>query len=127
MKKIIATNSAPKAIGPYSQAILANGFIFISGQGAINPETNTYTPSSIQEETDQALKNLKSILEAGGSDLSKVVKTTVFLKDMQEFSLMNEVYAKYFTTNPPARSAIEASNLPKGFKVEIEAIALIGD
>lgn len=127
MKKIIATNSAPKAIGPYSQAILANGFIFISGQGAINPETNTYIPSSIQEETDQALKNLKSILEAGGSDLSKVVKTTVFLKDMQEFSLMNEVYAKYFTTNPPARSAIEASNLPKGFKVEIEAIALIGD
>jgi len=127
MKKIISTDKAPKAIGPYSQAIAVNGFVFVSGQGAINPNTNIYEPKTIQEETEQALKNLQSILEASGSNLSKVVKTTVFLIDMKEFPLMNEVYAKFFPENPPARSAIEASNLPKGFKVEIEAIALIGD
>ena len=126
MKKIISTDKAPKAIGPYSQAISANGFLFISGQGAINPLSNLYDPMSIEEETEQALKNLQAILESAGSHLNQVVKTTVFLKDMKEFPLMNEVYKKYFTENPPARSAIEASNLPKGFKVEIEAIALIG-
>lgn len=127
MKKIMMTDKAPKAIGPYSQAIAANGFIFVSGQGAIDPLTNIYEPRSIQEETEQALLNLQAILESAGSNLSKVVKTTVFLKDMKEFPLMNEVYAKFFSENPPARSAIEASNLPKGFKVEIEAIALISD
>jgi 2-iminobutanoate/2-iminopropanoate deaminase len=127
MKKIISTELAPKAIGPYSQAISANGFLFISGQGAINPQTNTYEPMSIEKETEQALKNLKAILEAGGSNLSQVVKTTVFLKDMKEFPLMNKIYMEYFPEIPPARSAIEASNLPKGFKVEIEAIALISN
>lgn len=125
MKKIISTDAAPKAIGPYSQAVVANGFLFISGQGAINPDTNEYKPMSIDQETDQALKNLQTILESAGSSLAEVVKVTVFLKDMKEFSLMNEVYKKYFVENPPARSAIEASNLPKGFKVEIEAIAFI--
>jgi len=127
MKKIISTELAPKAIGPYSQAISANGFLFISGQGAINPQTNTYEPMSIEKETEQALKNLKAILEAGGSNLSQVVKTTVFLKDMKEFPLMNKIYMEFFPETPPARSAIEASNLPKGFKVEIEAIALISN
>jgi 2-iminobutanoate/2-iminopropanoate deaminase len=127
LKKIISTELAPKAIGPYSQAIAVNGFLFVSGQGAINPINNIYEPMTIDFETDLALKNLQAILEASGSKLSNVVKTTVFLKDMKEFPLMNEVYKKYFPENPPARSAIEASNLPKGFKVEIEAIALIGD
>jgi 2-iminobutanoate/2-iminopropanoate deaminase len=126
MKKVISTDLAPKAIGPYSQAISANGFLFISGQGAIDPASNVYKPMSIDDETDQALKNLKAILESAGSNLNQVVKTTVFLKDMKDFPLMNEVYKKYFQENSPARSAIEASNLPKGFKVEIEAIALIG-
>lgn len=125
MKTIISTDLAPKAIGPYSQAIKANGLLFISGQGAINPETNVYEPMPIEQETEQALKNVKAIIESAGSTMADVVKVTVFLKDMKEFSLMNEVYKKYFVDNPPARSAIEASNLPKGFKVEIEAIALI--
>jgi len=125
MKTIISTDLAPKAIGPYSQAIKANGLLFISGQGAINPETNVYEPMPIEQETEQALKNVKAILESAGSTMADVVKVTVFLKDMKEFSLMNEVYKKYFVDNPPARSAIEASNLPKGFKVEIEAIALV--
>lgn len=127
MKKIVSTELAPKAIGPYSQGIVVNGFIFVSGQGAINPITNLYEPMTIELETELALKNLQAILEAGGSNLSKVVKITVFLKDMKEFPLMNDVYKKFFPENPPARSAIEASNLPKGFKVEIEAIALVGD
>ena len=126
-KKIISTDFAPKAIGPYSQAVVANGFLFISGQGAINPETNVYEPMPIEQETDQALKNLKAILDSAGSSLAEVVKVTVFLKDMKEFALMNEVYKKYFTSNPPARSAIEASNLPKGFKIEIEAIAILSN
>ena len=127
MKNIITTDLAPKAIGPYSQGVVANNLLFISGQGAIDPLTNIYTPMTIEEETEQALQNVKSIVEAAGSNLSKVIKITVFLKDIKEFPRMNEVYQKYFSENPPARSAIEASNLPKGFKVEIEAVALISD
>ena len=125
-RKIISTEKSPKAIGPYSQGIIAGNFIFVSGQGAIDPISNAYNPKSIEEETDIALTNLKNILESAGSSLANVVKTTVFLACMDDFSKFNEVYSKYFQNNPPSRSCIEASKLPKGFKVEIEAIALIG-
>ena len=126
IREIINTENAPKAIGPYSQAIKTDSYIFVSGQGAIDPTTNVYTPKTIEEETEISLTNLKNILESAGSKLENVVKITVFLSNMEEFSKFNEVYSKYFNTNPPARSCIEASKLPKGFKVEIEAIALRG-
>jgi 2-iminobutanoate/2-iminopropanoate deaminase len=125
-KKVISTEKSPKAIGPYSQGIIADNYIFVSGQGAIEPASNVYTPKSIEEETETAINNLKNILESAGSSLENVVKTTVFLLSMDDFSKFNEVYSKYFQINPPARSCIEASKLPKGFKVEIEAIALAG-
>jgi 2-iminobutanoate/2-iminopropanoate deaminase len=125
-KKVISTEKSPKAIGPYSQGIIADNYIFVSGQGAIDPISNVYTPKSIEEETEIAINNLKNILESVGSSLENVVKTTVFLLSMDDFSKFNEVYGKYFQNNPPARSCIEASKLPKGFKVEIEAIALAG-
>jgi len=127
--QIISTEKAPKAIGPYSQGVTiavnqpVASLIFVSGQGAIQPEKNEYIPLSIEEETKIALTNIQHILEEAGSDISKVVKTTVFLSDLSNFQAMNEVYATFFTQNPPARSTIEASKLPKGFKVEIEAIA----
>jgi 2-iminobutanoate/2-iminopropanoate deaminase len=125
VRKVISTDKAPKAIGPYSQGIIAGNFIFVSGQGAIDPITNNYTPSSIEKETEIALNNLKAILEESGSNLSNVVKVTVFLANMDDFPAFNKVYEKFFPEDPPARSCIEASKLPKGFKVEIEAIALI--
>ena len=127
--QIISTEKAPKAIGPYSQGVTiavnqpVASLIFVSGQGAIQPEKNEYIPLSIAEETKIALTNIQHILEEAGSDISKVVKTTVFLSDLNDFQAMNEVYATFFSLNPPARSTIEASKLPKGFKVEIEAIA----
>jgi 2-iminobutanoate/2-iminopropanoate deaminase len=127
--QIISTEKAPKAIGPYSQGVTiavnqpVASLIFVSGQGAIQPEKNEYIPLSVAEETKIALTNIQHILEEAGSDISKVVKTTVFLSDLNDFQAMNEVYATFFTQNPPARSTIEASKLPKGFKVEIEAIA----
>lgn len=125
IRKVISTDKAPKAIGPYSQGIIAGDFIFVSGQGAIDPVTNNYTLSSIEEETRMALNNLKAILEESGSNLSNVVKVTVFLANMDDFPAFNKVYEEFFPKDPPARSCIEASKLPKGFKIEIEAIALV--
>lgn len=124
MREIIQTEQAPQAIGPYSQAIRINGLIFASGQIPIDPATGQFVAGGIAEQTEQVLKNLQAVLEAGGSGLSQVVKTTVFLADMQEFVAMNEVYAKFFAEQPPARATVEAAGLPRDARVEIEAIAL---
>ncbi|MFE4430389.1 RidA family protein [Peribacillus butanolivorans] len=122
MKNAISTNNAPGAIGPYSQAVKMEDFLFVSGQLPINPSTNEM-PESVAEQTKQSLENVKAILEAAGSDLQHVLKTTVFLKDMNTFTKMNEVYQSYFTENYPARSAVEVARLPKEALVEIEVIA----
>ena len=124
MKEIIQTDQAPKAIGPYSQAIRINGFVFASGQIPIDPETGQFVAGGIAEQTQQVLKNLSRVLEAAGSGLDRVVKTTVFLADMEEFAAMNEVYGKFFSAEPPARATVEAARLPRDARVEIEAIAL---
>jgi 2-iminobutanoate/2-iminopropanoate deaminase len=122
-KKVISTKGAPGAIGPYSQAIRTGSFVYTSGQLPINPESGELI-SDIKEATNQAIKNVKAILEEAGTSLDKVVKTLVFLKDMNDFIAMNEVYSKYFTENPPARSCVEVAKLPKDAVVEIEVIAL---
>ena len=124
MKEIIQTENAPKAIGPYSQAVKVNGLIFASGQIPIDPKTGQFVAGGITEQTEQVLKNLTAVIEAGGSSLSQVVKTTVFLADMLEFDAMNAVYAQFFKEQPPARATVEAASLPRGARVEIEAIAL---
>jgi 2-iminobutanoate/2-iminopropanoate deaminase len=124
MREIISTKDAPKAIGPYSQAIKANGFIFCSGQIAIDPATQQVITGDIAAQTDRVLRNLSEILEAAGSGLGKVVRSTVFLKNMAEFTSMNEVYGKYFSSSPPARSTVEVARLPKDVLVEIDVIAL---
>jgi 2-iminobutanoate/2-iminopropanoate deaminase len=124
VKQIIQTEQAPKAIGPYSQAIRTNGFVFASGQIPINPETGQFVAGGIAEQTEQVIKNLSRVLEAAGSGLNKIVKTTVFLADMEEFAAMNEVYGKFFSEEPPARATVEAARLPRDARVEIEAIAL---
>jgi 2-iminobutanoate/2-iminopropanoate deaminase len=124
MREIISTKDAPQAIGPYSQAIKANGFIFVSGQIAIDPATQQVITGDVAAQTDRVLRNLSEILEAGGSGLGKVVRSTVFLKNMNDFSAMNAVYAKYFSTAPPARSTVEVARLPKDVLVEIDVIAL---
>jgi 2-iminobutanoate/2-iminopropanoate deaminase len=124
VKQIIQTEQAPKAIGPYSQAIKSNGFVFASGQIPIMPETGEFVAGGIAEQTEQVLKNLSRVLEAAGSGLNRVVKTTVFLADMEEFAAMNEIYGKFFSDEPPARATVEASRLPRNARVEIEAIAL---
>ena len=126
MKEIIHTDHAPQAIGPYSQAIKANGLVFASGQIPIDPQTGQFVPGGIEEQTEQVLKNLAAVLEAAGSGLDRVVKTTVFLAYMQEFGAMNEIYGKFFSEEPPARATVEAVSLPRGARVEIEAIALAG-
>ena len=126
MKEIIHTDHAPQAIGPYSQAIKANGLVFASGQIPIDPQTGQFVPGGIEEQTEQVLKNLAAVLEAAGSGLNRVVKTTVFLAYMQEFGAMNEIYGKFFSEEPPARATVEAVSLPRGARVEIEAIALAG-
>ena len=123
MKKVIATTNAPAAIGPYSQAIAANGFVFVSGQIPIDPATGEFVPGGIQEQTRQSLENGKAILTQAGLTLDNVIKTTVFLSDIQNFAAMNEVYARYFAAECPARSAVQVANLPKGALVEIEMIA----
>ena len=126
-KKIILTKSAPAPIGPYNQGVVADGtLLFTAGQVPIDPRTGQVVQDDIKTQTRQALKNVQAILEQGGSSLQDVVKTTVFLKDMKEFPAMNEVYAEFFASNPPARSTVEVARLPKDVKVEIEAIAVIG-
>ena len=127
MKEIIHTDQAPQAIGPYSQAIKANGVVFASGQIPTDPQTGQFVPGGIQEQTEQVLRNLAAVLEAAGSGLNRVVKTTVFLAYMQEFGAMNEIYGKFFSEEPPARATVEAVSLPRGARVEIEAIALAGE
>lgn len=125
MKKTIETNQAPKAIGPYSQGISANGFVFTSGQLALNPFTGEFVGEEIKEQTRQSLNNVKAILEAAGLTMDQVVKTTVFLKDMNDFAEMNQVYSEFFTEgNYPSRSAVQVARLPKDGLVEIEVIAL---
>jgi 2-iminobutanoate/2-iminopropanoate deaminase len=120
----IYTDQAPLAIGPYSQAIRANGFIFLSGQIPLVPETMQIIAGDIRDQTERVLENIRAVLEAGGSSLEKVVKTTVFLADMNNFTAMNEVYARYFDAHRPARSTVEAARLPRDVQVEIEVIAL---
>src|SRR5438552_2752422 len=117
------TERGPKPIGPYSQAVRTNGFLYVSGQVALDPKTGEMTGADIRQQTQRVLENLKGILEAAGSNLHHVVKTTVFLKDMNEFAAMNEVYGNYFTSAPPARSTVQVSRLPKDALVEIEVIA----
>jgi len=117
MRQVISTDRGPKAIGPYSQAIKANGFIFISGQIALDPKTNQLVEGDIRVQTERVLENLKGIVEAAGSSLDRVVKTTVFLKDMGEFAAMNEVYARFFPSVPPARATVEAARLPRDVRV----------
>jgi len=124
MREIISTKDAPQAIGPYSQALRANGFVFVSGQVAIDPATQQVINGDITAQTERVLKNLSAILNAAGSGLEKVVRATVFLKDMGDFAAMNEVYGRYFTASPPARSTIQAARLPKDVLVEIDVIAL---
>jgi 2-iminobutanoate/2-iminopropanoate deaminase len=124
VKEIIQTEHAPAAIGPYSQAIKGNGLVFASGQIPTDPTTGQFVAGGIAEQTEQVLKNLAAVLEAAGSGLDRVVKTTVFLVDMQEFAAMNEVYGKFFKEAPPARATVEAGRLPRDARVEIEAIAL---
>ncbi len=123
MKKVIKTNSAPEAIGPYSQAIKISGLLFTAGQIAISPEDKKLVELDIKLQTRQVLENLKAVIEAGGSDLTRVVKTTVYLTRPEDFPLMNEVYAEYFNTQPPARTTVFVGNLPKGALIEIDAIA----
>ncbi|HTJ87477.1 MAG TPA: RidA family protein [Terriglobales bacterium] len=124
MREIISTPDAPKAIGPYSQGIRANGFIFVSGQVAIDPATQQVISGDVAAQTARVIQNLSEILEAADSGLGKVVRTTVFLKNMNDFAAMNEVYGKYFSASPPARSTVEVSRLPKDVLVEIDVIAL---
>jgi 2-iminobutanoate/2-iminopropanoate deaminase len=124
MRDVISTDLAPKAIGPYSQAIRAAGMIFTSGQVAIDPATQQVIAGDVAAQTDRVLKNLAAILHASGSSLDKVIRCTVFLKNMGDFAAMNEVYGRYFTQTPPARSTVEVARLPKDVLVEIDVIAL---
>jgi len=124
MREVISTKDAPLAIGPYSQAIKANGFIFTSGQIAIDPSTQQVIAGDVGAQTDRVLRNLSEILEAAGSGLGKVVRSTVFLQNMSDFAAMNQVYGKYFSSTPPARSTVEVARLPKDVLVEIDVTAL---
>jgi len=125
LREPVKTPHAPAALGPYSQAIKAGGFVYVSGQVPIDPETGEFVAGGIAEQTDRVLKNVAAVLEAAGSGLDKVVKTTVFLADMDEFAAMNEVYAKFFKDAPPARATVQAARLPRDARVEIEAVALV--
>ena len=126
-KKAIQTDAAPKALGPYAQAIVANGMVFCAGQIPLDPATGDLVAGGIAEQTHQVLKNLRAVLKAAGSDLDQAVKTTVFLKSMDSFVAMNEVYGRpeYFGANPPARSTVEVARLPRDVMVEIEVVALV--
>jgi 2-iminobutanoate/2-iminopropanoate deaminase len=126
VKEIIKTERAPDAIGPYSQAIRAGGLIFCSGQIPLDPRTGQFVEGGVQEQTEQVLRNLMAVLEAAGSSLDRVVRTTVFLSNLNDFGAMNEVYGRFFGENCPARSTIEAGRLPRDASVEIDVIALAG-
>ena len=123
MIETVATDRGPKAIGPYSQAVKANGFVFLSGQIALDPKTQQIVEGSVALQTERVLANLKAIVEAAGSSLAHAVKTTVYLADMDDFAAMNEVYGRYFTTHPPARSTVGVARLPRNVRVEIDLIA----
>ena len=123
MKQIISTPQAPRAIGPYSQAVVHNGLAYLSGQIPLDPATGTLIEGGIAEQTDRVLQNLKSVLEASGSSLDQILKTTVYLADMAEFAAMNDIYARYFPTSAPARATIQAARLPRDVRVEIDCIA----
>ena len=126
MKKIVATEAAPKAIGPYSQAVVYNGLTYLSGQIPLDPVTGQIVEGDVAVQTVRVLENLRAVLEASGSSLDKVLKTTVFLKDMADFPRMNEVYGKYFPAGAPARATVEVARLPRDVRVEIECIAIAG-
>ena len=125
MKKIIETNNAPQAIGPYSQAVLTNNTLYCSGQIAIDPKTNKLVNNNIIEETKQVIENIKQILLSVNMNLQNIVKCTIFLKSMKDYNEVNKVYSSYFTDNPPAREAVEVSKLPKDVNIEISVIAAI--
>jgi len=124
VKTPISTDRGPKAIGPYSQAVKANGFVFVSGQIALDPKTNQFVEGDVARQTERVLENLKGIVEAAGSSLDRAVKTTVFLKDLGDFAAMNQVYGRYFPAEPPARSTVEVARLPRDVRVEIDLVAL---
>ena len=124
MREIVATEAAPQAIGPYSQAIRINDFVFTSGQIPIDPKTGAFVEGGIAEQAEQVLRNLAEVLRAAGTSLEGVVKTTVFLTDMNDFAAMNEVYARYFSHEPPARSTVQAARLPRDARIEIDVIAV---
>ncbi|AEM78954.1 RidA family protein [Thermoanaerobacter wiegelii] len=123
MKTIINTDAAPKAIGPYSQAVMIDGFLYTSGQIAIDPATGELVEGGIEAQTERVLENIKAILKAAGMDLNNVIKTTVFVTNMEDFAKINEIYGRYFKDNPPARSLVEVKSLPKGALIEIEVVA----
>jgi 2-iminobutanoate/2-iminopropanoate deaminase len=125
MKTIISTPKAPAAIGPYSQAVLVNGMLFTSGVIPIDPETNTLVQGDVETQARQAIGNLKNLIVASGSSMEKVVKTTVFIKDMNDFGKINDIYKEFFTSDFPARSCVEVARLPKDVLIEIEAIAVV--
>jgi 2-iminobutanoate/2-iminopropanoate deaminase len=124
-KKVVLTTDAPAPIGPYSQAILSGGFLFCSGQIAIDPKTNQVLQGSVVEQAELVMKNVEAVLKAGGADFASIVKTTIFLTDMADFPAVNEVYGRYFKSNPPARSTVSVQGLPKGVKVEVEVLAKV--
>jgi len=125
-RRIVKTEGAPGAIGPYSQAVVAGGFVYASGQIPIDPATGQFVEGGVREQTEQVLRNLSKVLEAAGSSLARVVKTTVFLADMNDFAAMNETYAGFFAEEPPARSTVQAARLPRDARVEIDVVALAG-
>lgn len=125
MKKVVSTSKAPSAIGPYSQAILAGNMLFTSGQIAINPETNELMMDSLDQETHQVMKNLTAVLAEAGADFNNVVKTSIFLENMDDFAAVNEIYASYFSSDYPARETVQVAKLPKGVRVEISMIAMV--
>ncbi len=126
MKTIVQTDKAPAAIGPYSQAVKAGGFVFLSGQVALDPVSGQVVEGDVRAQTERVLQNLQAVLAAAGSSLAAVVKTTVFLADMNDFAAMNEVYGRFFSSDPPARATVQAARLPKDVQVEIDLIALAG-
>jgi len=125
-RKVIATDDAPKAIGPYSQAIQSGSFLFLSGQIALDPQTGQLTSGDVAEQTKRVMENLKAVVEAAGASMGDIVKCTIYLKNMADFGTVNDIYGSYFVQEPPARATVEVSRLPKDVDVEIDAIAVVG-